>query len=57
VIYHVEIGYGRRDGDGALTAGGIDSQISSFEDISCGKALCVPTLLQVSFFLISLTKL
>ena len=57
VNYHIEIRYGRRYGDGSRVAGGIDSQIGSFEDLSCGKAICVPTLPRVSFFLISVTKL
>jgi len=38
-------------------ARGIESEIVSFADLSCGKAIWGPTLLCVSFFLISVTKL
>jgi hypothetical protein len=56
VHYHIESRYGRRYGDGSRIGGGIDSQIGCFEALSCGKAIFVPTLLCVSFVLISVTK-
>ena len=55
--YHIEIRYRQRYGDGFHVARGIDSQIVSFEDLSLGKAIFVPTLLCISFFLISVSKL
>jgi len=57
VYYHIEIKYGQRYGDGSCIAGDIDSQIVNFDDLSLAKANFVPTLLHVSFFLISVTKL
>jgi len=57
VNHHIEIGYGRIYGDNTRIAGGIDRQIVSFDDLSLGKAMCVPTLLGVSFFLIAVTTL
>ena len=48
----MEIGYGQRYGDGTRVTGSIDSQLVSFHDLSLGKAICVPTLLDVSCFLI-----
>ena len=57
VHYHIEIRYGRRYGDGSRVARGIDSQIVDLDDLSVVTAVCVPTLLRVSCFSISLTKL
>jgi len=57
VHYHIEIGYGRCYGDGTHISGGIDCPIVNFEDRSLERANCVPALLRVSFFLISVTKL
>jgi len=54
---HIEIGYGRRYGDGFRVTRGIASKIFNFEDLSLVKASGVPTLLCVSFFVISVTKL
>jgi len=55
--YHIEIRFGRRQGDGSGVTGGIDSQIVNIDDIALVKVFCVPTLLRVSYFWISVTKL
>jgi len=55
--YTMEIRYGWRYGDGSPIAGGIDIQIGNFDDLSLVNAICVPILLHVSIFLISVTKL
>jgi len=57
IEFHIEIGYGRRYGDGSRVAGGIDSETVYFGVVSLVKANCVPTLLRVSYLLISVTKL
>jgi len=55
--YHIDIGFGRRHGDGSCITGSVDSQICLFDDVSRVKAICEPVLLRVSIFWISLTKL
>jgi len=55
--YHIDIGFRRRDGDGSCICGRIDMQTVIFDVWSRGKASCLPILLCVSFFLISVTKL
>jgi len=55
--YHIDIGFRRRDGDGSCVCGWIDMQTVIFDVWSLGKASCLPILLWVSFFLISMTKL
>jgi len=55
--YHIDIGFRRRNGDGAWVCGRIDMQTVIFDVWSRGKASCLPVSLRVSFFLISLTKL
>jgi len=54
---HIEIGFGRRHGDGSCVIGGIKRQICTSDVISLWKAICLPILLHVSIFLISVTKL
>ena len=54
---HIEIGYVRSYCDSSRVAGGIDSQIANFDDLSLLKPLCAPLFLLVSFFLISVTTL
>ena len=53
----MEIGFGRRHGDGSCTVGTIDSQIGDFDDISQPISICEPIWLRVSFFWILVTKL
>jgi len=55
--YHIDIGFRRRDGDGSCICGRIDMQNAILDVWSQGKASCLPILLCVSFFLISVTKL
>jgi len=55
--YHGEIGRGRITGDGSSIAGQIDSQISSFEDVSLWNAICDPIFLLVSSYRILVNKL
>jgi len=55
--YHIEIGFGRRNGDGSCICGGIENQIEIFDDVELWKAICVSILLRVSFESISVTKL
>jgi len=55
--YHIDIGFRRRDGDGSCVCGRIDMQTVIFNVWLQGKASCLPILLRVSFFLISVTKL
>jgi len=55
--YHIDIGFRRRDGDGSCIWGRIDMQNVILDVWSRGKASCLPILLCVSFFLISVTKL
>ena len=54
---HIDIGFGRRHGDGSSVTGSVGSQICIFDDVSHVKALCEPVLLRVSFFWLSVTKL
>jgi len=53
----MDIGFGRRDGDGSCVTGGADSHIGILDDVSRVKAICEPVLLRVRFFWISVTKL
>jgi len=55
--YDVEIGFGWRHGDGSCVTGDIDSQIVNIDDVALVKVICVPILLSVSLFWISVTKL
>jgi len=32
--YHIEIGFGRRHGEGSSVTGGVDTQIGNFDDLS-----------------------
>jgi hypothetical protein len=54
---HIDIGFGRRNGDGMCVTGRIDGQIAIFDVISSRKTIRKPILLRVSFELISVTKL
>jgi len=55
--YHIDIGFRQRDVDGSCVCGRIDMQNVILDIWSRGKASCLPILLRVSFFLISVTKL
>jgi len=55
--YHIDIRFQRRDGDGSCVCGRIHMQTVIFDIWSWGNASCLPILLSVSFFLISVTKL
>jgi hypothetical protein len=55
--HHIEIGFGRRYGDGSCVTGSVDCQVAIFDNVSCVKAICEPVLLLVSLFCISVTKL
>jgi len=55
--HHINFGCRRTHGDSYWVCGGIDRQTVIFDVISLWKALCLPILLRVSFFLISGTKL
>jgi len=55
--YHIEIGFGRRHCDGSCVTRGVDSQIGIFDPGSQANAIRVPSLLCVSFFWMSVTKL
>jgi len=55
--YHIDIGFRRRDGDGSCVCGRIAMQNIILDVWSRGRASCLPILLRVSFFLISVTKL
>jgi len=55
--HHIALGFGQRHGDGSCVGGGIDGQNVHFDVISWGKAICLPILLRISCFLISVTKL
>jgi len=55
--YQIDIRFWWRDGDGSCVCGRMQMQTVIFDVWSRGKASCLPTLLCVSFFLISVTKL
>jgi len=55
--YHIGIGFRRTDDDGSCVCRRIDMQTVIFDVWSWGKASCLPILLRVSFFLLSVTKL
>jgi len=57
VNYSIEMGYGRRYGDSSCIARGMDCQIRNLDDLSLENVICVPILLFVSCFLISVTTL
>jgi hypothetical protein len=51
------IGFGRSDGESSCISGGIKRQFGVLDIIPLWNAICVPILLHVSIFLISVTKL
>jgi len=53
---HIEIVLRLRIGDGPIVAGRIDWQIAIFDDVSLSKAIHVPILLCVIFYLLSVIK-
>jgi hypothetical protein len=55
--HHIDIGFGRKHGDGTCVARRIDGQSAIFDVISSREAIRKPILLRVSFYLISVTKL
>jgi len=55
--YHIEFGFGRRQGDGSWVASRVYSKIYYIDDVSPVKAICVPILLHVSCFWISVAEL
>jgi len=55
--HHIDFRFRWRHGDSSCVSGRIDRQSAIFGVISWRKASCLPTLLCVSFFLISETKL
>jgi len=55
--YHIEIRFGRRNGDGSSVAGVILRQSGTFDDVSLWKAIGVHILLLVNYFLRLVTKL
>jgi len=55
--YHADFGFGLRHGEGSCISGGIDRHTAIFDIMSRWKAVCLPILLCVSLFLISVTKL
>jgi len=55
--HHLDFGRGWGHGDGSHVSWRIDRQSVIFDIISWRKASCIPILLHVSFFLISVTKL
>jgi len=55
--HHIDIGFRRIKGDSLCVAGRIHMQIGTVDSISDRKAIHVPILLLISWFLISLTKL
>jgi len=56
-IYHIEIGFQQGLGDGSCVTGRMNRQIGICDDVSISNALPVLSLLCVSFYLISVTKL
>ena len=55
--HHIDIEFWRRNGDGSSINRRIKRQIYIFDVISLWDAICVPIVLHVRFFLISVTKL
>jgi hypothetical protein len=55
--HHIDIGFGRRNGDGLCVARTIDKKVTIFDIMSSWKAMCEPILLCVSFDMISVSKL
>jgi len=55
--YHINIGFRQRHGEGPSVAGELNRRIGVCEDVSIWNAIPVPSLLCVSFYLISVTKL
>jgi len=55
--HHIDIRFGRRNGDGSCAGRGTKRQMCIIEVLFLGNAICVPILIRVSFFLISVTKL
>jgi len=54
---HRDLGFGERHRDSSCVSRGIDRQSVIFDVISWLKAICLPILLDVSCFMISVTKL
>jgi hypothetical protein len=55
-INHIEIGFGRRNGNSPYCRGGIDKEIQIFDHVELWKEIGVPNVLCVNFALISVTK-
>ena len=55
--YHIQIGVGQRNRDGSCVPTDVNEQIAIVGGVSLRKAIRVPILLCVSFYLISVTKL
>jgi len=55
--HHIQIRFGRWHGDISCNSGGIMRQLGIFDVIYLWNGICLPILLCVSFFLISVTKL
>jgi len=55
--HHIEIRFGGRHGDSSCICGGIERQIGIIDVLSWWKEICIPILLRVSLYLISVTKL
>jgi len=54
---HVEFVFGRRNRDGFCVAWGLSKQRDIFDNVSLQKAIRVPIVLYVCFYLISVSKL
>jgi len=54
--HYIDFGFRRRHGDGSCVSGGIDRQRVIIDVICLWKAICLPLLLCVRFFLISVIK-
>lgn len=55
--YHVEIGFGQRNGHSSCINRGVNWQIVIFDNVFLQKAMLVPIFLPVGVFLISVTIL
>ena len=55
--HHIDFGRRRRHADGSCVSGGIERQSVIFDVICLWKAICLPILRSVRYFLISVTKL
>jgi len=54
---HIEIEFQLRNGDSSCIPGGVNAQVAIVDDVSDGKAIKLPILLCVSFYLKSVTNL